>query len=57
MEMTIDKATAAVKQFYKMALDTNNAYPGFIKNPVAWALYRAWREADEEAEKYGTNNP
>lgn len=45
--MTITKAVRLVKAYAKQAEEINKARPGMIKNPVAWALYRVWREADE----------
>lgn len=41
MKMTPDKA---VKRFWE---EYNRAQKlDYVKNPVAWALYRVWKEAD-----------
>lgn len=45
--MTIAKAVKLLKEYHKQADESNKARPGFIKNPVAWALYQVWREADK----------
>ena len=44
--MTIAKAVKLIKEYNKQAEEINKARPGMIKTPVAWALYRVWREAD-----------
>lgn len=46
--MTIAKAVRLLKAYHKQAEEANEAHPGFIKNPVAFALYRVWREADKK---------
>jgi hypothetical protein len=46
--MTIEKAVKLLKKYHKQAEDNNKVYPNFIKNPVAWALYQVWREANTE---------
>lgn len=42
----LNRALRAVRENYKRAAATNAAHPGMIRNPAAWALYRAWREID-----------
>lgn len=49
--MTIKKAAAVMEKYYQMALRTNSVFPGYIKNPVAWALYQTWKEADKQEKK------
>ncbi|MBQ9211112.1 MAG: hypothetical protein IJ153_11065 [Clostridia bacterium] len=49
--MTIKKAVALLEKYHQQAENTNKVIPGFIKNPVAWALYQAWKEADKGAKK------
>jgi len=45
--MTIEKAVKLLKAYYKRAEENNKIYPGFIRNPVAWALYQVWKEAEK----------
>ena len=40
--MTIKKALAEVEKEYERALQLE-----YVRNPLAWALYRVWRMADE----------
>ena len=44
--MKISTAMNMLQKKYAEALKT----PG-IKDPVAWALYKAWRKADKEKKK------
>jgi hypothetical protein len=46
-ETELERALKIVKEYYRSAEYQNAIRPGFIRNPVAWALYQAWREADE----------
>lgn len=47
--MTLERAHELLNQFYEKAKKSN----GLIKNPVAWALYQAWRRADDKSWKEG----
>lgn len=47
--MTLERAHELLDQFYEKAKNSN----GLIKNPVAWALYQAWRRADDNSWKEG----
>lgn len=44
--MTIDKAVLLVRQYYENAKNNKS-----IRDPIAWALYQAWREAEEGGDK------
>lgn len=47
--MTIDKALELVQWYYQLALQKNKEYNRqIISNPGAWALYKAWVDADKE---------
>lgn len=47
--MTIDKALELVQWYYQLALQKNKEYNRpVILNPVAWALHKAWVDADKE---------
>ena len=46
-ETDLEKAIRILKSYYQRALDTNEIHPGFIKNPIAWAIYQTWREVDK----------
>ena len=40
--MNLEKAIAMLKKEYEMALTLD-----YVRNPLAWALYRVWKKADE----------
>ena len=44
--MKIETAMKRVEQYYERAKGIE-----FVHNPVAWALYQVWREADSEKPK------
>jgi len=44
--MTIGKALKVVRNKYEWAKATP-----FIQDPVAWALYQTWKEAEEKPRK------
>ena len=50
-ETELDRAVRTVKQYYRTAMAQNAIRPGFIRDPAAWALYQAWREADERSRR------
>lgn len=39
--MTLEKAIDMLKKEYELAKKQ-----GYIRNPIAWALYKVWRAAD-----------
>jgi hypothetical protein len=41
--MTLEKAINLLVKEYERALRLD-----FVRNPIAYALYRVWRKADEE---------
>lgn len=41
--MTLEKAIKLLEQEYERAKNLE-----FVHNPLAWALYRVWRQADSE---------
>jgi len=45
--MTIESAIKALKENYLRALELNYEHPNYIRNPVAWALYRTWRMVEQ----------
>ena len=45
-ETEIDKAIRLVREKHRLALKQNEMKPGFIKSPVNWALYMAWKEME-----------
>ena len=49
--LMIDEAVDIVRTVYRQAMKLNgdaakNGYGPIVTDPVAWALYRAWRIAD-----------
>lgn len=44
--MTLEEALEKVKQEYERAKGLD-----FVYNPLAWALYRVWKQADRENPK------
>lgn len=44
--MTIDKALERVRKEYEKAKDLE-----FVRDPVAYALYAAWRAADNDGRR------
>ena len=45
--MELDKAIETLKDYYEVAQAINAKHPGTVRNPVAWALYKTWREFHE----------
>lgn len=45
--MTLEQAYKVLQLNYQEAV----SMPNVVRNPVAWALYRTWREADAAVEK------
>ena len=48
----LDRAIKAIREYYKEAKAANARSAGFIKKPLAWALYKAWRDADSRGDRY-----
>ena len=46
MKMTLERAVNMLKREYERG--KANAY---VRNPLAWALYRVWKVADREQPK------
>lgn len=42
----LDEVIEDLKRCYKEALEQNCLHPGFIRKPLAWALYQVWRKYD-----------
>lgn len=40
----LDEVIEDLKRYYKDALEQNCLTPGFIHNPLAWALYQTWKK-------------
>ena len=58
VKMGIHKAIRLLEENYRKAAQQNLMRPGFIRKPVAYALYQTWREVDakeEKQEKGGAN--
>jgi len=43
----LEKAIRTLKKYYGIAVGVNEKQPGFIRNPIAWALYQTWKEKDK----------
>lgn len=46
------QAVQALANQYERALKINEKNPGTIRDPVSWALYRAWRQTDGEKKQH-----
>lgn len=44
--MKLEKALEMVKEKYEQAKKSE-----YVQNPVAWALYQVWKEADKQGRK------
>lgn len=44
--MTLEQAIELLRKEYREAKEM-----GFIKKPLAWALYQVWKKADQAKEK------
>lgn len=43
----LDKVIRTLKKYHGIAVGVNEKQPGFIRNPIAWALYQTWKEKDK----------
>ena len=50
-EKELDRAIRTLRTYYQRAMDSNKIPPGFITNPLAWALYQTWRDVDARRER------
>lgn len=50
-ETELERIIRIVRRNYQRAVEQNTLRPGFIRNPAAWALYKAWREMDVKGNK------
>lgn len=46
-ETELERAVRILKEYYRDAEYQNAIHPGFIRNPLAWALYKTWRVFDK----------
>ncbi len=44
----LDRAIRALRENYRRAQEQNAHCPGFIRTPIAWALYKTWRMFDKK---------
>lgn len=43
----LNRAVKALRENYQRAVEANERRAGFIRTPVAWALYKTWRMFDK----------